>query len=718
MMGRRHLSWLLAPAWLALGVLLSACPKTSSPVPPSASASAGSPSAAPPAAAFLRAELRREASSVSEDDLVAVDAGRREAAIRTLARIQDESSFDALAKALSDEQPAVVGWAAFGVGQLCRAREPEAVRRLVLRATTLAGEGAGAERQAALREIAIGLGRCSSDEAERSLRAWLRLPELAEAAALGLAQLARRRKRLDDASIAALLDAASKQPSGSYFHPLESLPALGSAARQRLLEVARPALERATPLRAFAIRALAKAGAEAAAPLRHVLSATDANDGERADAARSLAALGAAGQSELGPALAEQTRALLDSKAWLSSRHGVLLTLLEGLEPKSADPGVLAELASLPVAGDAPPLARRKIMLRCRAAALLAGRASASATLLQCDPSPPAERREGALALLRVLGRGPLGKARGPRFRELVASPDRVVREAALELLMTHDEVADAPQLLASALSAKEAGVRATAAKVLARYPARAQLLDKAASKAASPPVDPAVVQALTAQLAGVGTSNDIELSSLLLDAAVALELLGAKPALERACSSANPTLRLHAERGLIALGNATQRCTTVAGGGELGKLVLADVRLELETDVGPVALTLFGQSSPLATERLVDLARAGFYDGQVVHRVVPGFVVQLGDPDGDGFGGPDLPPLRCQLGPQPFEAGSVGMALAGRDTGSSQLFVAMRRAPHLDGEYALVGRAEPGWERLAAGDRILKVRVLEGGGK
>jgi cyclophilin family peptidyl-prolyl cis-trans isomerase len=107
-----------------------------------------------------------------------------------------------------------------------------------------------------------------------------------------------------------------------------------------------------------------------------------------------------------------------------------------------------------------------------------------------------------------------------------------------------------------------------------------------------------------------------------------------------------------------------------------------------------------------------------------LIHRVVPGFVVQFGDPDGDGFGGPDLPPLRCQVGLEPFDVGSVGIALAGRDTGSSQVFVALRRAPHLDGEYSWVGRAETAieapnkpqttWDRLAPGDRILKVRVTE----
>jgi cyclophilin family peptidyl-prolyl cis-trans isomerase len=719
-MKRALRSWLShAGLVTALVSALSACSKTSPSGPTLSSAASASAGSAPAAASLLGAELRRDPGAVPEDDLIAIEDAKREAAVRALARIQDEQSFAALAKALSDEKPAVVAWAAFGVGHLCRTREPEAVRKLVLRATTVSAQPPDPARDTALRELSLAIGRCASEEAERSLRAWLRLePELAELAALGLAQLARRRKRLDDATIAALLDAAAKQGSGAYFHPLESLPGLGSAAQQRLLEVARPVLERAEPARAFAIRALAKGDAEAAHPLMVLLEAASTSDGERAEAARSLAALGDAGQSALAAALRQQARSLIDTNAWLTSRHGVVLTMLEGLAPKSADPGALLELAQLPLGDEAPPLLRRKIMLRCRAAALLAGRASASETLLGCDPSPATERREGALALLRVLGRGSLAGARGARFRELAQSSDRVVREAALELLMAHDELPEIAELLANGLSAKEAGVRATAAKVLSRYPARAQLPSESVKQPAAPAIDPRVVQALTSQLGDVATSNNIELSSLLLDAAVALELLGAKPALERACASANPTLRLHAERGLIALGDAKRRCPGVVGSGEPGQPPSREVRLELETDVGSFSLTLRGEQSPFAVERLVDLARSGFYDGQLVHRVVPGFVVQFGDPDGDGFGGPDLPPLRCQLGPEPFEPGSVGIALAGRDTGSSQLFVALRRAPHLDGDYSLIGRAEPGWERLAPGDRILKVRVLEGRSK
>jgi cyclophilin family peptidyl-prolyl cis-trans isomerase/uncharacterized SAM-binding protein YcdF (DUF218 family) len=715
------LDLLLAPLWLLCALALAACSqsndKPGAPAHGSAATSASSPPAL--AASLLQAELRRDAAAVSNEQLIAESASQRAAAVQSLARIEDPRSFELLAKALADEAPSVIGWAAFGVGQLCRSREPEAVRRLALRAASLATGPAGEDVDQALAAIALALGHCASDDAEKTLRSWLRLrPGIAEPAALGLGQIARERKHLDDATVAALLDTVAKAPRAPALYAIESLPTLGAAARERLLEVASSALAEPGPTRAFALRALAKAGPAAAAVLSRALEAESSSDAERADAARSLAALGGPAQNDLAKALANRARALIDGKAWLTTQHGVVLTLLEGLEPKSADPGLLAELTKLPLEGEAPPVVRRKVALRCRAAALLAGRASASAALLSCDPAPPAEQREGSLARLKVLARGSLAKERGARFRELALSEDPVVREAALELLMAHDEVANIPELLASALSAKTPGVRATAAKVLTRYPARAQTAApaKADAPAATPPADARVVQALTKQLAEVGpASHNIELAAWLLDAAAALELLGAKPALERACAAANPTLREHAERGFAALGEPTHRCPGVAGNDTWTSPPSGDVRLAFDTDVGPLSITLWGNKSPFASARFVELARAGFYDGMLIHRVVPGFVVQLGDPDGDGFGGPDVPPLRCQVSAESFDIGSVGVALAGRDTGLSQLFVTLRRAPHLTGEYSLVGQAEPGWERLAVGDRILKVRVLEG---
>jgi cyclophilin family peptidyl-prolyl cis-trans isomerase len=135
-------------------------------------------------------------------------------------------------------------------------------------------------------------------------------------------------------------------------------------------------------------------------------------------------------------------------------------------------------------------------------------------------------------------------------------------------------------------------------------------------------------------------------------------------------------------------------------------------VRLRVETDAGALSLELYPELAPVAVTRLVELARSGFYDGVTVHRVVPGFVVQLGDRDGDGYGGADRPPLRCETSPARFETGSVGIALSGRDTGSSQFFVTLARQAHLDGDYALVGRASESWEHVAEGDVVKTIRA------
>jgi peptidyl-prolyl cis-trans isomerase B (cyclophilin B) len=116
---------------------------------------------------------------------------------------------------------------------------------------------------------------------------------------------------------------------------------------------------------------------------------------------------------------------------------------------------------------------------------------------------------------------------------------------------------------------------------------------------------------------------------------------------------------------------------------------------------------------APLTVARLTALARSDFYKGIVVHRVVPSFVVQFGDPHGDGFGGSGTL-LPCETSPVPFAPMTVGMALAGRDTGSSQLFVTLARAPHLDGEYTVWGHASGPWDALREGDVITHSAALE----
>jgi cyclophilin family peptidyl-prolyl cis-trans isomerase len=160
-----------------------------------------------------------------------------------------------------------------------------------------------------------------------------------------------------------------------------------------------------------------------------------------------------------------------------------------------------------------------------------------------------------------------------------------------------------------------------------------------------------------------------------------------------------------------VAACDAPDREVKVAA--EVGASLAKPVRVVFSTDAAELSIVLEPELSPITATRLTTLAKSGFFKGIVVHRVVPGFVVQLGDPEGDGYGGSGTS-LRCETAPVPFGLFDVGMALAGRDTGSSQFFVTLSRTPHLDGEYARVGHAEGDWASIAQGDVITDVRVIE----
>ncbi len=228
--------------------------------------------------------------------------------------------------------------------------------------------------------------------------------------------------------------------------------------------------------------------------------------------------------------------------------------------------------------------------------------------------------------------------------------------------------------------------------------------------------LDPRLRARMEAALAFAWPPAAVETRSNLLDAAVALHLPGAPALAERTCREANPVLREHAARALRALGKPDATCA--AGdppplATELSHPAAARPRLVFVTDAGELTVHLDPTLTPVAAAHFADLARSGIYKNTEVHRVVPGFVAQFGDPGGDGYGGSG-PTLRCETSPVPFELYDVGVPLSGRDTGGSQLFVTLARTPHLDGAYARVGRAEGDWAALAEGDVIRDVRVEE----
>ena len=136
-----------------------------------------------------------------------------------------------------------------------------------------------------------------------------------------------------------------------------------------------------------------------------------------------------------------------------------------------------------------------------------------------------------------------------------------------------------------------------------------------------------------------------------------------------------------------------------------------------IEIPAGTIQIELDVIEAPLTTLTFIELARAGFFNGSKVHRLIPNFVVQTGDPRGDGEGGPGYT-IRDEFGTKPFVRGSVGMALGGPETGGSQFFITVSPQPHLDGRYTLFGRVVRGQELLDAisiGDLITRVTILDG---
>jgi cyclophilin family peptidyl-prolyl cis-trans isomerase len=127
----------------------------------------------------------------------------------------------------------------------------------------------------------------------------------------------------------------------------------------------------------------------------------------------------------------------------------------------------------------------------------------------------------------------------------------------------------------------------------------------------------------------------------------------------------------------------------------------------------GSFTVALECEQAPLACVNFACLANGGFYDGHRVHRVVPNFVIQDGDPRGDGSGGPGYA-VRDEVG-MPFAPGVLGMASAGYDTPGSQWFVTSSAQPHLDLRYTAFGTVTEGFEvvpRVLVGEPVRSIRV------
>lgn len=142
--------------------------------------------------------------------------------------------------------------------------------------------------------------------------------------------------------------------------------------------------------------------------------------------------------------------------------------------------------------------------------------------------------------------------------------------------------------------------------------------------------------------------------------------------------------------------------------------------RAEIVTQKGTMKVEFFDKDAPGTVKNFTDLAKKGFYDGLTFHRVIPGFVIQGGCPNGTGTGGPGYT-IKCELDGdnQYHDRGVLSMAHAGRDTGGSQFFICHNRenTQHLDRNHTVFGKVVEGIDlvdSIKQGDVIEKITVEE----
>ena len=129
-----------------------------------------------------------------------------------------------------------------------------------------------------------------------------------------------------------------------------------------------------------------------------------------------------------------------------------------------------------------------------------------------------------------------------------------------------------------------------------------------------------------------------------------------------------------------------------------------AENTLFLELETGPVTITLRPDLAPKHVARIKELAREGFYDGVVFHRVIPGFMAQGGDPTGTGSGGSKKPDLPAEFSKEPHVRGVCSMARTNNpNSANSQFFICLDDAKFLDSQYTVWGVVSEGMDHVDA---------------
>ena len=295
-----------------------------------------------------------------------------------------------------------------------------------------------------------------------------------------------------------------------------------------------------------------------------------------------------------------------------------------------------------------------------------------------------------------------------PRLMAMLRDPDQRVVPAVLAALVRLKPLG-VEQVLLAHLKTDDFVVRATAATGLGEL--------KVASAA------PALVEAFRAGQ----RENTYVARAAAMAALVKLGAEVARPVLEEALQDRDWAVRVRAAALLREIGVIDSKAEVIRPAPAERRLADAEWKAALapkfsphafiETDRGTIEIELAVLDAPVATASFMDLARRGFFNGVAIHRVVPDFVVQDGDPRGDGEGGPGYT-LRDEINQRPYLRGTVGVALDWPDSGGSQFFITHSPQPHLDARYTVFGHVVNGMDvvdRIQPWDVIRRVRIWDG---
>lgn len=439
--------------------------------------------------------------------------------------------------------------------------------------------------------------------------------------------------------------------------------------------------------RAFAARGLGQLkAAAAAAPL---LAAAE-NAGEatavRIQAVRALALLGDA------RAAAAMRRLIVAPKTDQNLQLEAITALAQLRAADSVE--LLIDLVS------APWPSARAAALRALAQADIDTFISAISGL---DPDPHWSVRASLAATLGELGR----ERAEARLTAMLQEADQRVIPAVLDALAKVG-AANAAGEMTARLAAEDPVVRAAAARGLATLQ--------------TPKAAPLLLEAIKrAQGDGLYVAR-----AAALDALVALDPNAARPALTAALADRDWAVRVRAAEHLRRLDpGADVSSMRPAPSPSVPELGAIDAFVNppyspvayIDTAKGTIQIELAILDAPRTVANFMSLARRNYFRGVQLHRVVPDFVVQDGDPRGDGEGGPGYT-IRDELNQRPYLRGTVGMALDWADTGGSQFFITHSPQPHLDARYTVFGQVVGGMDvvdRLQQWDTIDRIRVWDG---